>query len=816
MSKNLRWLRAALVAMAMMTFACEGPEGPKGDDGVDGEDGMSGADGADGQDGSAGSDGEDGQDGADGSDGLDATDVVFLASEEVDELILTVDSISMGPPQQIEFTLTDGVGRGAVGLRAAGASGRNFRVAIAQLVPGTNGDPSTWDNYMNRDRDGFVQGTYESSDSGTFVDNGDGTYSYTLDTDITNVTVANGAAKDVPYDASLVHRMTLQVGGRVNDIRLPSLNIVRDFVPTDPNMAVDPADSRYIAATSKCNECHGDLRIHGSRYEVNYCVVCHNVNTESSADATVGHPAADMSQMTHAIHSAHVRADRGLPPFELGGEDYSEVGYPQDLRHCTKCHEASPETPQGDNWQDVPNRNSCAGCHNLANASLDHSAIMNDQCASCHADATSPFPDAVITTAHLTENPTTNNPDVPAGYDNFVYDIDYLQVNGDNTASIRFRILREDPVAGTSESIDFLNPPADLSRGPSFLLSYAVPQDGVDTPIDYNNVGQTAAQPASASVTGLAEGTEGSMVADVDGYFIATTDFTFPANSMLRAVTLQGYYSQDVGGESIARHAISDVGAADGDTARREIVDSAKCADCHEWFEAHGGNRVYEVQGCAACHVPNLTSSGRTTDPTTLDAATIAAAEATLSAGVDPNMPWTITGPVDGANPLTWPESTQNLKDLVHGIHGSDARSTDYQFVRLFRGSPRFYNFSHVTYPNDPANCEACHISGTASTNLPEDELASTYITIGTDPGDRNALITARDTVPNDNDIVTSPGTAACATCHDGFQAVNHMILNGGTFEITRAEYVTQGNLETCNVCHGTGRAEDAAVAHGG
>ena len=64
-------------------------------------------------------------------------------------------------------------------------------------------------------------------------------------------------------------------------------------------------------------------------------------------------------------------------------------------------------------------------------------------------------------------------------------------------------------------------------------------------------------------------------------------------------------------------HTPSAVIAVSGDEDRREVVDSDKCASCHEWFEGHGGNRVYNMNICVFCHVPNLSSSGRTVDPAT-------------------------------------------------------------------------------------------------------------------------------------------------------------------------------------------------------
>ena len=71
------------------------------------------------------------------------------------------------------------------------ASYPNLAFAIAKLVPGANGSPSKWVSYMVTTvptTTAAAAATRPSTDNtGTLVDNGDGTYKYTFYRDITKI-----------------------------------------------------------------------------------------------------------------------------------------------------------------------------------------------------------------------------------------------------------------------------------------------------------------------------------------------------------------------------------------------------------------------------------------------------------------------------------------------------------------------------------------------------------------------------------------------------------------------------------------------------
>jgi OmcA/MtrC family decaheme c-type cytochrome len=196
---------------------------------------------------------------------------------------------------------------------------------------------------------------------------------------------------------------------------------------------------------------------------------------------------------------------------------------------------------------------------------------------------------------------------------------------------------------------------------------------------------------------------------------------------------------------------------------------------------------------CVFCHVPNLSSSGRTVDPATASTEVVAAY---------------------GPNPLLYPEATNNFKDMIHGIHGGEVRTTDYEFVRN-RNDGIPYNWSEVVFPQSASNCLACHIDNPSFTPpLDEDTLLTTNVIPGVMEQTLVAISAARDSVPNATDIVITPTAAACYACHDSEAVQAHMEGNGALINANRSFVLGLNSVETCTICHGSGKSADVVVAH--
>ncbi len=747
-----------------------GPQGDKGDPGAPGADGAQGEQGIPGQPGQPGGPGEP------GDPGPSAAWTFNVKADIPETLVGTIDDIQIGTTSVVEFTVKDAVGRGAVGL-LAGNSG-NVRFALAKLIPeSAAGDPSQWVSYINRKvTEGAVSVTQATAErTGALVDHGDGTYTYTFAADLT-------AAKDpvtsaaIPYVAQYTHRLVFQISGG----GLPPLNVTHDFVPGGGEVTT----TRAIVQTDNCNGCHGELTAHGSRYELDYCVVCHNPGT---TDAATGN-SVNMASMVHKIHMGH-----NLPgaPFVIGDHDYSETTYPQSILNCRKCHDGSLEaTPQGDNWKDVPNLVACGSCHTETTfgTGATHSGgpqANNSLCVSCHTSDK-------IEAYHLTNEATEHNPLLPAGLSTFSYEIISASLDAGNKPTVVFKVLRD----GVPMDIQTL--PADISSGPSFLLAYAGAQGDILAPAEYNNLGRAAGQPASVSLANLRAGTAGSLTASATaGAWSAFINTAFPAGSTLRAIGLQGAFNQKVEGVDVPRRVVSVTFPVGSDEPRRDVVNSDKCSSCHERLELHGGSRVGNIDICVMCHNPSLSTSGRGADPANL---------ALASSDADDY----------GPDPLLFPESSNHFKFMIHGIHASAFRTTPYEFVRD-RGTSGvyYYNWSEVTFPGQLAKCQTCHDEGTYELPLADDLLPTTLRTSSGPGEDRPAIAAARASVPNATDLIASPVSAACYPCHDSWMSVAHMEQNGGAIEWERGVWESEKPVETCTICHGPGRMADLEVVHG-
>ena len=341
-------------------------------------------------------------------------------------------AVSINSATVVSFSVTDGSGNPVIGLgsRSQGAAATlasypNIAFSMAKLVPGeivpatgahaAYTTPSRWVSYIVTTVPTFRSATDKTivasvptrpttDNTGTLVDNGNGTYTYTFYRDITKIKAAvdgatlvapNVAADlgDLTFAPNLVHRLTIQISGNApgTGTNMPDgrqitaavpmtrpLDVVYDFIPATGKAVTASDPSRQITATSKCNDCHyalggipGDTAsssgagFHGGgRNEANYCVVCHTDQrkygrvegatladgnyalTKDAAGRTTSAGTYRVNGMAvgnfpNLIHKTHFGKMLTKNGYDYAGLEFNEVRFPQDARNCTKCHDGS-------------------------------------------------------------------------------------------------------------------------------------------------------------------------------------------------------------------------------------------------------------------------------------------------------------------------------------------------------------------------------------------------------------------------------------------------------------------------------------------
>ena len=579
----------------------------------------------------------------------------------------------------------------------------------------------------------------------------------------------------------------------------------------------------------------------------------------------------DFPVMVHRIHNGGslVKENYNLANVVFDNKGYSMLGNGQ--RMCIKCHD-NTQAAQADNHVNKPSRLACGACHDGIDWATGKGSTLGDKAAYAAAKTQAATGTGVASTAtlaasghtgkaqsgdalcalchgpadikvfHRTENVTKHNPTVDPGLVHFTYDIKSAAVNStSNDLTIVFKIdaatADANGVLGAAAPVTFLpaaagmaNPLTGFTSSPSFLLAWAEAQDNIATPIDYNNKGVKLAQAVSISIANLLNTSHANAAnqslsgPDATGYYTATLKgagtIKFPVGAKLRTVGLQAYFTQI--SPASGRHAISAVKGVTGDTARRTVVDSNKCANCHEWFEGHGGSRTSNIQVCVMCHVPGMPTSGRGIADATVNAWTWTADEYKMVKewkglfGFDQST-------VNAA--LKFPVTTNNFKDMIHGIHAGRERVTPFVDARDRTPSAiTLLDFRRMDFPGRLNTCETCHVAGTFS-NVSATALASTYEAIDAAYAAAIAAGTATPALAktalntaNSDDTVTSPFAAACISCHDSVAAQSHVANNGGKIMVKRSVFqtavATPGGGESCATCHGAGKAEDPAAVH--
>jgi OmcA/MtrC family decaheme c-type cytochrome len=810
---------------------------------------------------------------------------------------IKVGRVTISSPPVVDFSITDIDGNAIIGFGSASksatatvASYPNLSFALAKLVPTSNGSPSKWVSYIVTTvptTTAAATATRPSTDNtGTLVDHKNGTYTYTFYRDVTKVKAEvdamtlTGANKkedlgDLSYNAALTHRLTIQVSGNApgTGTNTPDgvsvttgvpmanpVNVIYDFVPST-GKEVTGSSGRDVVANEKCLACHSTLgglvgdtagssgaAFHGStRNDVRYCMVCHTDQrkfgrTEATMDAatltfTSGTNVVDgrtVGDMPNHIHKAHMGGLLAKKNYNYGGVVYNEVGFPQDIRNCTNCHDgtegAANKTAQGDNWKNQPSRLACGACHDGINFNTGKGVTIADaaagltvsqkghvggvktdaQCAYCHDSADiqlNHLPVQAPSSATGAALAGYNSSRLPAGAIKVSYDIKSFALNAARNPVMVFRMLQN----GVAKPFNAYDPastsPAlwDGFRG-SVNLAYAY---GVKGTAGTQNIAEPADFTQNATSVSLANvwsGTGGTLAGpDADGYYTATLTNTVPAgatvltgamglSSSLIQISTDDYPgtadktpggtgtgNAGTGGLQVIAPIVTKV--ASGFTGRRQIVDNERCNACHEnlgLFSFKGGDTFHggtrnNGEICAFCHNPNNQAQGWTGDSTS----------------------------------------------FIHATHATAKRSVKFVWE----------NLGDARYPGVLRNCEQCHRPGTYDFSGAQGAVVEAgtkpyrVVITGAAPAASVATSPPYDWYPalvgagpgtngsyNTDNLVNSPTAAACFSCHDTNKNKQHMENEGGSIYVKRS--LAEAKVEMCDLCHGPGKVADIKTMH--
>lgn len=130
------------------------------------------------------------------------------------------------------------------------------------------------------------------------------------------------------------------------------------------------------------------------------------------------------------------------------------------------------------------------------------------------------------------------------------------------------------------------------------------------------------------------------------------------------------------------------------------------------------------------------------------------------------------------------PPDSVNFKVLIHRLHlGQDRQRTPYL---LYGADGNVHDFTGLRFPGTLSDCKACHLEDSYALPLPPDALPTTIR--------QNGRIVSE----------TPPTASACTSCHEDEAVAGHAELE-----------TTSSGVETCNVCHGSGREFAVEAMHG-
>jgi OmcA/MtrC family decaheme c-type cytochrome len=590
----------------------------------------------------------------------------------------------------VDYKLTDpkGVGLDRLGITTPGAISTSFLVTY--LPKGQ----TQYVSYVTRNRtstDGtntVVQATSDTGGVQTQV--ADGEYVYTF-----------AAKLPKTFDPTVTHQVGIYGNRNLTEFDLGTYydDAVFDWVPAGGTPA-----PRDVVKTASCNKCHDQLAFHGgSRRSVELCIMCHQPQTsEANGGKTV-----DFKVMIHKIHmGSQLPSVVAKTPYAIGSTDWSTVVFPSDPRRCESCHEPKSGAVQAAAWYTNPSRAACGSCHDDVNFAtgtnhVNLPQVDDAQCATCHIPKGELEYDASIQGAHILPQESATRPGIV---------INLVKV--DNGAAGQKPTITFTLKDSSGKPID----PSTLVASPN-KISFVM--GGPTTDYGYTSMGSDVTSPGYVSEAAAALSKCGQ-----DGTCTYTFTHAIPAGAKgsfaigveaRRALTILPGTVKQLSTQYGADNKVMYF-SVDGSpmVKRRQVVDIAKCNQCHTRLSMHGESRN-NTEYCVLCHNPSNQSG------------------AAPKVGID-------------------------LSVMVHSVHFGDnlaAAGATYAIGTSDFSDVRYPAFSLTGRPGDTTNCEMCHVNGSEA-----------VFPIG-----KNAVVD-----PGAKMDPAPATTAACAACHVTKSNMAHMV----------------------------------------
>jgi OmcA/MtrC family decaheme c-type cytochrome len=475
-----------------------------------------------------------------------------------------------------------------------------------------------------------------------------------------------------------------------------------------------------INMATSCNNCHDPLSAHGgSRQDVKLCVTCHQPQT---VDPDTGNT-VDFKVMIHKIHRGKNLPSvlAGTPYVIIGNaqsiNDFSTVGYPQDIRNCANCHEgtnAAQKPSQYTAWLNNPSRATCGSCHDDVNwaTGANHPAgaqADDSACASCHVPDSGKEFDASVKGAHLVPNDSTQLKGLKAS----IVSVSNFAAGKKPTAV--FKITNGDGSAVDGSKLGAFAP---MIGGPTTSYRTNARESAIGKAV-FDTTAGTSTYTFTASIP-----------ADATGSWTVSADI-FRNVALKRADGKPDIAFREAAVNPVRYFSLT------GGTAhpRRLAVTISNCNVCHDTLALHGEQRV-ATEECVICHNPTANDSARR--------------------------------PADAGAP-----ESISFQRMIHRIHSGENLTQDFT-IYGFGGSVN--NFNEVRFPGDRRNCDKCHLGagnslplppGIDSVKTPRDYFSPQGPATAACLGCHDRSDAAAHAYLN---TVTFPGSStpneACATCH--------------------------------------------------